>query len=308
MASFRIIATVAAGLALAWSGPPLLADPGGGGAGSSVPGSSAPQYNPAADYQKGAAAFTARDYKAAAAAFRRVAAAVPKHAPAQYLLGASYIGMGDFKKATRPLEQAVKLDPTMIDAQRDLAIAYGRTGQAAKAAKQRAGLEARKAACAGACAEKARIDAALSAIDAATAGAPPQALGPSRPLTDPGSIETHYVVAVGLINEGRYEPAIATLEDAVWRAGPHPDLLTYLGFANRKLGRYDAARAWYEEVLVLAPEHLGAIEYYGELKLQLGDRAGAKRHLARLDRLCSFGCQQADELRRWLAQATQDAP
>ena len=38
---------------------------------------------------------------------------------------------------------------------------------------------------------------------------------------------------------------------ALWTAGPHPDVLTYLGFANRKLKHYDAAEAYYREAGVL---------------------------------------------------------
>ena len=38
-----------------------------------------------------------------------------------------------------------------------------------------------------------------------------------------------------------------------------------------------------------------------------GDIAGAQRMLAKLDATCSYGCAQADELRRWIATATPDA-
>ena len=44
----------------------------------------------------------------------------------------------------------------------------------------------------------------------------------------------------------------------------------------------------------------GAIEYYGEMLLERGDVTGARRMLARLDSICTFGCAQSDELRRWI--------
>ena len=234
-------------------------------------------------------------------------AVAPTHAPAQYLLGASLIGLGDFKRAIKPLEAALKADPSLIDAQRDLAISYARQGDTVKAAARRGALNARKAACAGTCPDAAQIDAALSAVDAALAGAPPQAFSPARSLRSLAAIDGTYVEAVSLINEGRYEPAIALLEDALWSAGPHPDLLTYLGYANRKLGHYGTAGAWYRAALAVAPNHRGALEYYGELKLQRGDRRGALAHLARLEQLCGFGCMQADELRVQIAEAGQSA-
>lgn len=289
--------------------PPAWSSGGGGGSGggASMPSTSAPEYDPVVEYRNGIEAFEVKDFKKAAAAFRRVVAVVPTHAPAQYLLGASLIGLGDYKHAIKPLEAALKADPNLIDAQRDLAISYARKGDTAKATAQRDVIDARKAACAGACPEAAQIDAALTAVNAELAGAPPQALGPTRPLRSLAAIDATYVEAVSLINEGRYEPAIALLEGALWSAGPHPDLLTYLGYANRKLGQYGTASGWYRAALAVAPGHRGALEYYGELKLERGDRRGALAHLARLEQICGFGCVQAEELRAQIAEVGRSA-
>ena len=286
---------------------PALSSGGGGGGGASMPSSSAPEYDPVVEYRKGVDAFEAKDFKKAAAAFRRVVAVAPTHAPAQYLLGASLLGLGDFKHAIKPLEAALKADSTLIEAQRDLAISYARQGDMAKATAQRDAIDGRKAACASACPEASQIDAALTAVNAALTGAPPQALGPTRQLRSLAAVDATYVAAVSLINEGRYEPAIALLEEAMWNAGPHPDLLTYLGYANRKLGQYDVASGWYRAALAVAPNHRGALEYYGELKLERGDRRGALAHLARLEQLCGFGCVQADQLRVQILEAGQSA-
>ena len=279
---------------------------GGGGGGGGFPSESTPQYDPAAEYQKGVAAYKAQDFKGAATAFKRVTDAVPKNAPAQYLLGSSLFEQGDFKKAKKPLEMAAKYDATMIEAQRDLGVVYAKLGDLAKATAQRDALAAMKSACTAPCAKAVQLDAAIAAVVAGIGGGP-KAIGMVRPLGTPQSADAVYVAAVGLINEGHYEAAIGRLEEAVWSDGPHPDLMTYLGFANRKLKRYDAARAWYEQALTVAPRHRGALEYYGELKLELGDLAGAQSHLARLDRICGFGCYQADELREWIAESRRSA-
>ncbi len=281
---------------------PALADGGGGGGGgggASMPSDSAPRYDAVAEYQKGVLAYQGKDFKAATTAFKRVVEVAPKHAPAQYLLGASYLGQGDLKKARKPFEAAVKIDPGLIDAQRDLGVTYARLGDAAKAAEQLATVIQRKTDCAATCPEAAMLDAAVAAIETAIGGTPPVALEPASVAPLP-SVDAAYVAAVSLINEGRYEPAITELKTALARADPHPDLLTYLGFANRKLQRYDRAREWYEIALAVAPDHRDAIEYYGELKLEIGDLAGAKAHLARLDKICDFGCAQADTLRAWI--------
>jgi Tfp pilus assembly protein PilF len=95
--------------------------------------------------------------------------------------------------------------------------------------------------------------------------------------------------------------AIESLEAAHRAFGPHPDVLTYLGFANRKLKRFDVAEDYYRAALAVAPEHRGATEYFGELKVERGDMVGARDMLARLDRICKFGCAEAEELRTWIA-------
>ena len=77
-------------------------------------------------------------------------------------------------------------------------------------------------------------------------------------------------------------------------------MLTYLGFTHRKLGEFDRAEDYYRQALGVAPDHRGALEYYGELKVERGDLAGARANLARLEAICRFGCYEAEELRRWI--------
>uniref|UniRef100_UPI002FDEC6B5 tetratricopeptide repeat protein n=1 Tax=Phenylobacterium sp. TaxID=1871053 RepID=UPI002FDEC6B5 len=117
-------------------------------------------------------------------------------------------------------------------------------------------------------------------------------------LADAG--DAAYLDAVGLINEGRYEVALARLDAARAAFGPHPDVLTYQGFAHRKLGRFDLAEVFYRQALAAAPDHRGALEYYGELKVERGDMVGARRMLARLERACTYGCAEAETLRSWI--------
>jgi tetratricopeptide (TPR) repeat protein len=71
------------------------------------------------------------------------------------------------------------------------------------------------------------------------------------------------------------------------RKGPSPDM--ELVFRH------------YREALRLDPEHRGAHEYIGEAYLMVGDLGKAKQHLAVLDRLCLFGCEEYDDLKREVA-------
>jgi Flp pilus assembly protein TadD len=282
---------------------PLSAAGGGGGGGGGSPSASTPAYDPAVDYQMGTTAYRAADYAAAAKHFKKVASAMPKDAAVQYLLGASYMGLGDFKKAAKPLGLAVKHDAKMIDAQRDLGISQAKLGKADKAKAQMAALKSMQAACGDSCADKTKLSDAIAKLEAAiAAGKQASVAAPSVKLAEAKAADQTYVAAVSLINEKRYEEAIAYLNDARWAAGPHPDILTYLGFANRKLMRFDVAEGYYQAALNISPNHRGALEYYGELKLERGNVAGAKAHLAKLEAICGFGCSEADELRRWISE------
>ena len=303
------VTALIAGIALVAISPTFAAGGGGGGGGSSVPSNSAPAYDPAVEYQKGTAAFRAGNYADAAKAFKRVTSVVPKNAAAQYLLGASYMAQGDFKKAKSPLESAVKHDGKIIEARRDLGITYAKIGTANKALAQMEALKALQVTCAGTCPEAAKYAEATSKLEAAiTAGKQAAALVmPTIRLAEAPSADATYVTAISLINEKRYPEAITLLENALWTTGPHPDVLTYLGFANRKLRRLEVAESFYNQALTVAPDHRGALEYYGELKLERGNVAGAKAHLARLETICGFGCAEADELRRWIKEAPSSA-
>lgn len=287
---------------------PLAFAAGGGGGGSSAPPSQS-AYDPTEDYKKGADAFASGKYDEAAKAFKKVVSAVPKNPQANYLLGASYMAQGDFSRAAKPLEAAVRYDEKMVDARRDLGITQAKLGKAEKADEQLAALKAMQEGCGGTCADSARLTDAIAKLQAAIAAGPQaqSAIEPEVRLAAAESLDATYVAAVGLINEHRYEAAIAKLDQALWAAGPHPDVLTYLGFANRKLKRYDAAEIYYREALAIAPAHRGALEYYGELKLERGDVEGAKAHLAKLEAICGFGCYEVDELKRWIVAGRSSA-
>ena len=294
----------AAFLAVLASGPAIAAGSGGGGGGSSAPSQTAPKYDAAAEYKKGIAALKAEDYKAATMAFRRVVTVAPRNASAQYLLGVSYSQSGNYKKAVKPLKRAVKYNDDHVEAKRDLAIAYAKSGKDKKGQEALDALKKAQEAC-GECAKKTRFGEAVSKVEASMAGEEQAGLTLEPAfLADNGQTgDKAYVEAVALINAKRYEDAIVDLQKASQAFGPHPDILTYLGFANRKLQRFDVAEDYYKRALNVAPKHLGATEYYGELMVERGDLKGAKLKLARLNSLCSFGCYEAEELRRWIAES-----
>jgi len=290
---------MASALALSVTAVSLQAAGGGGGGGGGAPSQSAPRYDASAEYQKGVAALKAKEYKKAARAFRRSISVSPRNANTHYLLGLTYMSQENFKKARKPLEKAVKYNAGLIDAQRDLAITYHKLEMAEKAASMLAKMEAQ---CNG-CAASSKLAQAIASVKATMQDSQASYDPMSNVSLASAAGDGFYVSAVALINAGKFDNALAELDRAALSFGPHPDILTYQGFANRKLEKFDLAENYYQRALAVAPDHLGAIEYYGELKVQRGNIKGAKQHLARLEKLCSFGCYEAEELRRWIKAA-----
>jgi len=298
------------GTCLAAVAVPLAAAPGGGGGGASMPSASAPQFDAAAEYRAGVEHLQANRFKEAKKAFDRVLEVAPRDANTNYLAGLAANGLGDSKAARRYFERSVRADKKLVLAHRELGLVYAKLGDWEKARATLDRLKALESECGAACANAGEIGGAIAALNSALAGAPTARLDtrPSLIFESTAAGDQAYLEAVGLINERRYEHALASLESARRTFGPHPDILTYQGFANRKLGRFAVAEDYYRAALTAAPAHRGAMEYYGELMLERGDRAGAEHMLASLDAICAFGCAEADELRRWIEGERTAAP
>ena len=296
MGSFRVL--VLAGVIAAITGGAALAAGSGGGGGMDLPSDSGPSYDPAEEYAKALAALNARDYRAAARSAQRVTQAVPQNLEAWKLLGAAHAGADNWRGARRAYERALRLAPEDVSVRGGLGLALARL-EDPKAQEQLDWLRTKAAACGPGCdaAQLRSLTAELEKVLAAPAS-PGARLDQPLILADAG--DAAYLDAVGLINEGRYEAALVSLDAARAAFGPHPDVLTYQGFAHRRLGRFDTAEGFYRQALAVAPDHRGALEYYGELKVERGDRAGARRMLARLEQACAYGCAEAETLRSWI--------
>jgi len=295
---------VAALLACAFAGVPtvLSADaPSGGG---NTPSMSSQEFDAAAEYRKGIDLLKAKNFADAKKSFAKVLGVAPTDPSANFLAGLADAGLNDLKSAVKHYEKAVRADSKLIPAQQELGIAYVKTGDMQKAQATLARLQKMSADCNGTCKDAADLKAAVDAVQGAIGQPPRAALKTDPPLlfASAKAGDAAYLEAVGLINEHRYQDAITALQRAKASFGAHPDILTYLGFANRKLHRYAIAESYYREALAAAPDHKGATEYYGELMIERGDMAGAKRMLAKLDSICTFGCAEAEDLRRWIAK------
>jgi tetratricopeptide (TPR) repeat protein len=79
-------------------------------------------------------------------------------------------------------------------------------------------------------------------------------------------------------------------------ASPSADVYNLMGFSLRKSGDLKNAQTFYSKALDFDPNHKGALEYQGELYLQLGDIDHAKANLTKLEALCPTGCEERGDL------------
>ena len=109
------------------------------------------------------------------------------------------------------------------------------------------------------------------------------------------------VAGKAAIDAKDWKKAIDELSRAAAKEPANADIQNYLGYANRKSGNLEAAFKYYDEALKLDPKHRGAHEYIGEAFLMTGNLPKAEEHLAALDRLCFFSCEEYRDLKKSIA-------
>ena len=101
-----------------------------------------------------------------------------------------------------------------------------------------------------------------------------------------------------------WQGAAGYLKDAVAKKPDNANYHNLDAYAMRKGPNPDMSLVFkhYNEALRIDPKHRGAHEYIGEAYLMVKDVAKAKEHLATLDRLCSFGCEEYSDLKKAIAE------
>jgi tetratricopeptide (TPR) repeat protein len=121
---------------------------------------------------------------------------------------------------------------------------------------------------------------------------PSSSTAPAKP------VDPDYTAAVKSIKADKYASAIPLLEGVVKRDASNADAYNWLAYATRKNGDPAASIPIYEKALAIDPKHKGAHEYIGEAYLMLGNLPKAKEHLARLDSICFFSCEEYRDLKK----------
>ena len=97
-----------------------------------------------------------------------------------------------------------------------------------------------------------------------------------------------YKSALKLIKKSKYDDAInelLLLVDVDSSDFTSADVYNEIGFAYRKSEDFENASKYYQEALKLNPNHLGALEYQGEMYVDLGQKDNALKNLEKLREL-----------------------
>jgi tetratricopeptide (TPR) repeat protein len=106
------------------------------------------------------------------------------------------------------------------------------------------------------------------------------------------------------IKAKKYDAALAEMKAMLVNVNnQHPDVYSLMGFALRKTGDRAQSMTYYRKALDADPSHKGALEYQGQLYVELGQIDKAKENLAKLNRLCWFGCEEERDLKEAIARA-----
>jgi cytochrome c-type biogenesis protein CcmH/NrfG len=104
----------------------------------------------------------------------------------------------------------------------------------------------------------------------------------------------------GKIKTQDYVGALAELRGLA-EDNQQADVYNLLGYTLRKTGDFETALSYYTRALELQPDHKAAREYLGELYVETGKMDKAKEQLVSLTKLCPNGCEERDDLQKFIA-------
>jgi tetratricopeptide (TPR) repeat protein len=124
----------------------------------------------------------------------------------------------------------------------------------------------------------------------------PTASTTTTPVVD--TVESSLKSIQVFIENKDYRAALAALKIADTKFANNADVNNLLGFSSRKLKLYKQAAVYYSKALRIDPNHLGALEYQGELFVETKKIPSAKKNLAKLKSLCGATCEEYLDLKK----------
>jgi Flp pilus assembly protein TadD len=101
-----------------------------------------------------------------------------------------------------------------------------------------------------------------------------------------------------LIAVKNFSAALTSLQAADKTFPNNADINNLLGYSARNLKQYKPAATYYVKALKIDPNHLGALEYQGELFMLTKKTSDAKKNLAKLKSLCGVNCEEYLDLKK----------
>jgi Flp pilus assembly protein TadD len=101
-----------------------------------------------------------------------------------------------------------------------------------------------------------------------------------------------------LIAAKNFSAALTSLQAADKTFPNNADINNLLGYSARNLKQYKPAATYYVKALKIDPNHLGALEYQGELFMLTKKTSDAKKNLAKLKSLCGVNCEEYIDLKK----------
>ncbi len=252
--------------------------------------------DPTALYKRAVEYIQARDYTRAVSLLRDVLARRDSDPASNYMMGIAQIGLNDLNEARRYLSTAISEKPDLAEALGRLSYVEARLGATADAQKHRADLMALQAKCAGACAEAAAIEAAITVAGAAAA----------KPAV---SVATLFNQGIDALDAGKYAEADAAF-GGVLAAKPDDWEAAYMrGQAQQALGDLAGARISFEAALRVQPGVVEARGRLGAVEKKLGNAQAAadlRAQLVQSQQRCGGTCSGARQIDTAIAMI--DAP
>jgi tetratricopeptide (TPR) repeat protein len=103
-------------------------------------------------------------------------------------------------------------------------------------------------------------------------------------------IDGYHVAYATIYDKEDYQGGITALR--ALNHDDNADVATLLGYASRKLGRYDDAKYWYEKALAADPKHALTWSYYGMWHAEQGNLLKAKDDLEKVRLICGTTCKE----------------